>query len=320
MTRWIRNLAVITVTLMLAGGGMARAEYPEGNITAMVGYKAGGGTDVMVRTIAPFLEKELGATVVVENVPGAGSQIAWTKLTQAKPDGYTISNMNLPSMVSKLYDRTPDFNVDSFTYLANVVDDPNVIVTKKGSKFKYLKEVIEAAKANPGAITYGIPSLGSDDHFLVVQLMDKAEIELTVIPFRGGSAPARAAIMGGHVSMGGLNLSEALSYPDEFDILAVSARERSELAPEIPTVSELGYDVFMSSMRGFVGPANLPEDVTGKLLKAFENTFANPEFKAIAEKQGMPVRPLLGEEYRAVANEQNQTARTVWEKTPWVKK
>ncbi len=121
---------------------------PSKPIEVIVGYSAGGGTDVMARTVAPFIEKYLGdgASVVVKNMPGASGQIGITAVATAEPDGYTLGTFNLPGMMARTIDRKADYDADSFTYLANVVNDPNVIVTSKQSGLDTLDKLIAAAK------------------------------------------------------------------------------------------------------------------------------------------------------------------------------
>ena len=297
----------------------AVAEYPEDTITFIVGYDAGGGTDVMARTVAPFLEKYLGgAKVVVRNVPGAGGQIGWTQLAKAAPDGYTIANMNLPSMVAKEWDRETDYDLDSFTYLANIVDDPNVIVANTKSEFKSVADIVAAAKKTPKAITCGFASLGADDHFAIMDFQEQAGVELTNIPF-GGGAPSRAAIMGGHVTIGVLNLSEAVKFQNKLRILGIFAPKRSKLAPDVPTVKEAGYDVVMSSMRGIAAPANLPAEVKAKLMAALGKLEADSEFAKVAKERGQPLGITLGDDYSALVHKMYDIAGKVWKKTPWGK-
>src|SRR6056300_2092454 len=130
-----------TAGAMILSAGAALAEYPEKPIEVIVGYSAGGGTDVMARTTMPFIEKYLGngASIVVKNMPGASGQIGITEVAQSEPDGYTLGTYNLPGMMARTLDRPSKISADSFTYLANFVNDPNVIVTSKNSGITTLK-------------------------------------------------------------------------------------------------------------------------------------------------------------------------------------
>ena len=304
--------------MVTAFASSAFAQYPEKKIEIIVGYSAGGGTDVMARTVAPFLERYLGegATVVVKNMPGASGQIGVTEVANAAPDGYTLGTFNLPGMMARTLDRKADYSAASFTYLANVVDDPNVIVTAKDSKIHTMKELVEAAKADPGAITVGMSSLGGDDHFFLMRLQGDTGAEFTIAPFKG-SAPARTAVMGGHVAMGIFNLSEVLGFREELNILGVATEERSGLADDIPTFSEQGFKVVNGSLRGFVAPLDLPEDVRSTLLNAFQKAYDDPEFSKAMLASGNPVKLTLGDDFKALNQEQYDFAKKVWETTPW---
>lgn len=298
----------------------ARAEFPEHDITMVIGYAAGGSTDVMARAMTPFLEKYLGGkvAVVVKNVTGAGGQVAITQVAQATPDGYTIGNLNLPGSVARTYDRKASYSLDSFTYIANIVDDTSVLVAKADGPYKSLKDVIEAAKKDPGVITYAISGLGGDDHLGGVQLAKAAGVTFTYIPF-GSAAPGRTAVMGGHVAVAGLNISEIQGYEDSIKVLGLMGDERSSFAPKIPTMHELGYDVEMSSSRGFVAPAGLPAEARKTLLAAMKKTYEDPAFQEIARKQGLALRLMLGDAYEAYVRKQSSLIGEVWRTDPWKK-
>jgi len=184
MLKYMQKTALAAVVVMVAG--TAWAEFPDKPITIIVGFDAGGGTDVMARTAAPFIEKYLGAgaSLVVKNVPGASGQIGVTEVANSAADGYTIGTYNLPGMMARTLDREAGYTADSFSYLANVVNDPNVIVTSKASGLDTMEKLIAAAKAEPWAITVGMSSLGGDDHFLLTKLGKVTETEYTIVPFK----------------------------------------------------------------------------------------------------------------------------------------
>ena len=306
--------------LMLASlsAAPALAEYPEKPIEIVVGYSAGGGTDVMARTVAQFLEQELGdgATVIVKNMPGAGGQIGFTEVAAADPDGYTLGTFNLPAALALTHDREADYDVDSFTYLANFVQDPNTIVVSAASGFQTLEEFLAAAKAEPGAITVGLSSLGGNDHFAANMMAGAAGVEFTLVPFKGASM-ARTAIMGGHVAAGTMTLSQTTNFPDELRVLAVLDDERSQFRPDVPTAREQGFAIEMSSLRGIVGPADLAPDVAERLRQALSAVNDNPEFQKIMTEQGNPIAFVTGDAFAGIATSQNAVAQSIWEETPW---
>ncbi|MCE8016128.1 tripartite tricarboxylate transporter substrate binding protein [Halomonas sp. MCCC 1A17488] len=314
------RIPTIAAALCLASvtSTQAFADYPEKKIDLIVGYAAGGGTDVMARTVAPFLEEHLGndATVVVKNMPGASGQIGVTAVAQAEPDGYTIGTYNLPGMMARTLDRDADYDADSFTYLANVVDDPNVIVTPKSSDIDTMDKLVATAQEREGAVTVSMSSLGGDDHFFLIRLSEVTDAEYTIVPF-SGSAPARSALMGGHVTMGIINLSEVINFRDELNVLGIATEERSELLEDVPTFTEQGYDIVNGSLRGFIAPAGLPDEVESSLIEAFEKTYEDPEFREAMLKSGNPVKLTTGNDFEALNAEQLELAERVWETSPW---
>ncbi|MDV7270258.1 tripartite tricarboxylate transporter substrate binding protein [Thioclava sp. A2] len=306
------------VGAMVLSAGAAVAEYPEKPIEVIVGYSAGGGTDVMARTAAPFIEKYLGegASLVVKNMPGASGQIGVTEAAHSNPDGYTLGTFNLPGMMARTIDREAEYDRDSFTYLANVVNDPNVIVTAKNSGLDTLDKLLADAKANPGAITVAMSSLGGDDHFALIKLQNATETEFTIVPFKG-SAPARTALLGGHVAMGILNISEVAEFQDQLNVLGVATKERSPFAPDLPTFKEQGLDLVNGSMRGFIAPAGLPDDAKAKLMDAFSKLAGDQEFLAAMAATANPVEVVTGDDFKTLTSDLYDLAKGVWETTPW---
>lgn len=318
MLRFVKKGIVVGALALMAGA--AAADYPEKPITVIVGFSAGGGTDVMARSVAPFLEKYLGngASVGIKNMPGASGQIGVTEVANATPDGYTIGTYNLPGMMARTLDRKAGYTPESFVYLANVVNDPNVIVTSKASGLDTLDKLLKAAKADPGSVTVGMSSLGGDDHFMLNKLQRKTGTEFTIVPFKG-SAPTRTALLGGHVVMGIMNVSEVAKFKDQLNVLGVAQAKRSDFAADIPTLKEQGLDLTNGSLRGFVAPAGLPADVQKKLTDAFAKLATDPEFIKAMTATANPVEVVVGEDFKTLNGEVLELATSVWEKTPWKK-
>ncbi|MCA8863650.1 tripartite tricarboxylate transporter substrate binding protein [Halomonas sp. SBBP1] len=270
----------------------------------------------MARTVAPYLEEYLGnnVSVVIKNMPGASGQIGVTEVAQATPDGYTIGTYNLPGMMARTLDREAAYDADSFTYLANVVDDPNVIVTPKSSDIDTMDKLVAAAQE--GTVTVSMSSLGGDDHFFLMNVIEQTGGEFTPVPF-SGSAPARSALMGGHVTMGIVNISEVINFRDELNVLGIATHERSPLADDVPTFAEQGYELYNSALRGFVAPAGLPEEVETALMAAFQQTYDDPAFQDVMLRAGNPISLALGDDFRTLNDEQLSLAERVWEISPW---
>lgn len=310
--------ALLAIAAVCLSTAPTLAEYPEKTIEIIVGYSAGGGTDVMARTVGKFLETALGgaASIVIKNEPGAGGQIGFTNVATAKPDGYTLGTFNLPAALALTFDRDADYDVDSFTYLVNFVEDPNTIIVSASSDIETLDEFLTAAKADPGAVTVGLSSLGRNDHFAAIMMEKASGAEFTLVPFKG-AALARTALIGGHVAAGTMTLSQTTAFQDELKVLAVLDDERSPFRPDVPTAKELGYDVEMSSLHGIVAPAGLDPVVTDRLREALAEVNANPEFQAMMAEQGNPIAFTAGDDFANVAANQSSVAKSIWEATPW---
>jgi tripartite-type tricarboxylate transporter receptor subunit TctC len=273
MLKTFACIAVVALSLA-ALAGPVHAQYPERNITLIVPYGAGGGTDVTARMLARDLEAELGKPVTVENRAGGGGWVGWGALAQAKPDGYTIGYLNVPSIyagyLDRQYKRTE--TLESFTPLMNHVLDYNVWAVKADSPFKSIKDVIEAAKKTPDGITVSAFGAGSDDHLAALSMQAETGIKLIIVHHKS-TAEAKTAALGGHIQVLGANISEvaAEAKAETIRVLGVMAPERSRFLPNVATFKEQGFNQVWSVSRGIAAPAGLPGDVQAKLTHAGED-------------------------------------------------
>ncbi|MBD9527087.1 MULTISPECIES: tripartite tricarboxylate transporter substrate binding protein [Paracoccus] len=296
----ITKTAVLTATLLAAGTGAALADWPTDRpIELIVAFAPGGGTDIMLRTLAPFLETELDAQFPVLNRPGASGEIAYTALSQARPDGYTVSSLNTPGFLTMQIGRKLRYDPADICPIARIVEDPGTFIVQAGSEYKSLTDLVAFAKANPGAVSVGTTGVGTDEHLAMLQLEQAAGIDLTAVPF-GGANEAKTALLGGHVAMIGLNVGEyTTSDRSSFRALAQFAEQRSTLAPDLPTAKEQGFDVLMSSERGLAARCDVPEDIRAKLATAVDTALANPEFQEKAKQQALPLSFKSGKDWQA---------------------
>ncbi|WP_109047303.1 tripartite tricarboxylate transporter substrate binding protein [Azospirillum sp. TSA6c] len=314
--------AGLAAVVALVAPGAALAAYPEKPISLIVGYAAGGGSDFIVRSLAPFIEKELGgsARVIVMNRPGAGGEIGFAAIADATPDGYTIGLINSPNVVTIPIERHARFSLDRLDPLYNLVDDPGSFVVHKDSPFQTLADVAAFAKANPNNVTVGTTGIGSDDHLSMLMFQRLTQTQLTHVPFPG-SADAHRALLGRHIQVTSMNIGESARARegDPIRILGVMTEKRSEQAADVPTFKELGFDVKMSSLRGLAAPMGLPPEVRTKLVDAIAKAVQHPEFQEIARKAYQPLRLLPSDQYAAELKTQEATFRTIWKETPWLK-
>ncbi len=263
-------------------------------IQILVGFAAGGSTDVGARILASGLEKELGTSVLVVNKPGASGQIAYTMLSQAKPDGYTIGNTNFPSVVVTYLDptRKATYTRKNFEPLALHVVDPGLFAVKKDSPFKTLKDVIEAAKANPKKIKISTTGIQSDEAFAILQLQKMTGAQFAMVHFSQGIAPAMTAFLGGKIDVFCGNVGDLLAQfkSGEVRILGIMDEKPSPFYPGVKTFEEQGYKLYNASSRGFAVPAGTPKEIINILSEAIKRVVATEEHKKRMADMGLTLR------------------------------
>src|SRR5215208_1596231 len=262
----------LVYALLLAVCGMANAAYPDKPINLIVGYSPGGGTDLIARAIAPYLEKYLGggARMVIVHRPGAGGEIGFAAIANAAPDGYTIGFVNTPPLITVPIERTAQFGgPQRFELLGNIIDDPCNFAVHADLPIRDLKELAAYARANPGKVNVGSTGIGSDDHLVMLMFERAAGVKMTHIPFKG-SADVRAAIQSGQIMVAAMIVGEALQSirgGAPMRNIAQFAPSRSNLAPDLPTAREQGFDIVLSALRGMAAPKGIPADIRDRLVK-----------------------------------------------------
>jgi tripartite-type tricarboxylate transporter receptor subunit TctC len=292
-----RIAAIFTATSLLCAvsPGWA-ASFPQKGraIQVLVGFAAGGSSDAGARILASGLEKELGTSVMVVNKPGASGQIAYTALAQAKPDGYTIVNTNFPSSIISYLDpaRKAAYSRKSFEVLALHVIDPGLIAVKTDSPFKTLKDVIEAAKANPKKVKISTTGIQSDEAFGILQLQKMTGTQFAMVHFAQGIAPSVIALMGGKIDVFCGNVGDLLSQfkSGEVRILGIMDKEQSRFYPGVKTFEEQGYKLYSSASRGFAAPEGTPREVIDTLSQAIRKVVATEEHKKRMADMGLTLR------------------------------
>ncbi|WP_043828885.1 tripartite tricarboxylate transporter substrate binding protein [Muricoccus aerilatus] len=314
-----RSLAVLAASSAAAlAAGPARAAWPERPITMIVAFPPGGGTDVAARTLARFLERELGQSVVVLNRAGAGGEIGWAEMVRSPPDGYTIGFINTPNIVSIPIERQARYKLEDFAPVANVVDDPGAFLVPPDSRFRTLPDLVAFAKANPDTVTYGTTGIGSDDHLAALAFERLAGVRMTHVPF-AGAAPVRNAILGRQIMVASMNVGEGINdmRQDQLRALGQMATERWTEAPDTPTFREQGFDVVQGSMRGLAAPAGVPAPVLERLAAATRAVMEDAEFRRLASQQALPLRYLAPPEYRATLSALRDDLQSLWRAHPW---
>jgi tripartite-type tricarboxylate transporter receptor subunit TctC len=316
----LHRRSLLAAPLLLPGAARAQApRFPDRPIEIMVGFVAGGGTDLDARSYGRALEKRLGGTVVINNRPGAGGELALAATARAKPDGHTLGTTNYPGMITIPIERKAQFTLDDFAPIANLVSDPSAITVRADSPWRRLEELIAAARKDPEKITYASPGVGSDDHLQLVLLEAVTGIKMTHVVFQG-DPQLRTALLGGQVDCMGLNLGAVLQNPEKFRILSQAGASRSRFAQDIPTLRELGLPVEMASQRGVVAPAGLPPAILAQLREATAEIARDPEFVRQVEDRFTEPAFEAGEAWFARLRRERETYLDIWQKTPWAQR
>lgn len=307
-----KNLFVIVLALALiftlaacdsgnAGQGAADGDpldgYPAKNLEVIVAYKAGGGTDVGARLLAADAEEAFGKPIIIVNREGSDGELGYYALASAKPDGYTVGFINLPTFVSLTLERDTKYEIGDVRPILNHVYDPGVLVVRSDSDFDTLDDFIEFAKANPKKITVSNNGTGASNHIGAAHFEHEADIEITHVPF-GGSTDMLAALRGGHVDATVAKISEVSSLVDagELKILASFTPEKLENFPDVETMFEYGYEIEFGSARALVAPKDTPDEIVEYLHDTFKAAMESEDHKAKAAEANLPLKYMSPEE------------------------
>jgi tripartite-type tricarboxylate transporter receptor subunit TctC len=280
-----------------------KAAYPIKPIHLIVGFSPGGSADSVGRALAEGLSARLGQPVIVENKAGANGNIAAELVARSAPDGYTLYFPSIGHAVNaSLYKNLPYDPVKDFTAIGGVFSAPNILIVPANSPYKSVNEVIAAAKANPGKLTYASSGSGTSVHLSGVLFEKMAKIDMIHVPYKG-TGSAMPDVISGQVDMSFPNLPSGLPHVKAGSLraLGVTTAKRSAAAPNIPTIAESGlpgYD--MATWYGLVAPANLPTDIRIRLNKELQSILADPKFKDKLIAQGADPMPGTSEQFAAL--------------------
>jgi len=288
---FVPALAGAMALAALSAPAMA-ADFPEGPITWVVNWPAGGGQDTTSRLLAEPLSALLGVPVVVENYAGAGGLTGMRVLAAAKPDGYTIGMLGASSVIQQ-YTAEGPVTLDALTVLSFFGPDPGALTVAAGLGVESVADYVMKAKEAPGAIINGNDPPGGASYISAAILENQLGVEITKIPY-AGYAPTVAALLGGEVVSATVPVPQVLEHHKSgaVRILGVMSTERHFMAPDIPTFAEQGFDVVAGDFRAVVGPAGIPEDRAKILSDALVAALSSPDFVAKANAAGYMIDPL----------------------------
>ena len=278
----------------LALGAQAAEPYPSKPIRILVGYTAGGAVDAVARIVGQHMSSTLGQPVIIENKPGAGTNIAVRTLIDSAPDGYTLMlTANALAANMALYHPAP-FDAERDVAPVGLVGRvPVVIATKADSDIKSLAGFVQRAKAKPGDVQYATPGNGSTPHLAVEMFAHSAGIQLTHVPYKGGSQ-AITDVLGGQVPLVAVNALEVVPHvkAGKMRVVAVMSAARTPMLPDVPTIAESGYPGFEASVwYGLIAPAKTPADVIAKVHDSLEKALAAADVQKRISDVGGEVTP-----------------------------
>jgi len=288
----------------LPGLVQAQDKYPSKLITWICPYAAGGNADNRSRQVARVMQQVLGQTIIIDNKAGGGGNIGTDAIAKAKPDGYTIGMGNFAPLAVN-HALFKKLNFDPFNDLVPIMlieRGPLILMVKQDSPFKSVKDVVAAAKAKPGKLSYASGGIGGTHHLSGALFEHAAGIDMIHAPYKSGSAGAQD-LMGGQVDMMFEQMYAAMPSikGGRLRALAITSKARSPLAPDVPTMGESGYPaVEVLNWQGIVGPKGLPADIVKILNAAGNKALQDPEVRAKMLEQGNEIAGGTPEQFAAL--------------------
>ena len=300
MRKTLKLLAATTATLVAAS--VLAADYPSKPIKLIVTAAAGGGEDTEARAIAPFVEKQLGTTIVIENQPGAGGKIAFEKFQRAEPDGYTLITYTFPKSVIIEYQGQTHYRTKDYAPIFAWSRSSQLLVVN-AETWKTFDEFLKAAKAKK--LSGGLSGRGSTTHLMGLIALDELGIAVNWVPYEG-SRGSVAALAGKHLDFTICLATSAVSLIQAGKLrpLLLFSDKRDPHMPDVPIPQGLGYQMsFIPTLRGVEAPPNTPASILKVLEQVFRKAAADPGFVEIAKKRRMVLEPVGSQDFaKAVAD------------------
>lgn len=288
----------------------AQSAWPDQPLRWVVPYPAGGGTDVLARTVAEAMRQTLGQQIVVDNRPGAATNIGGQAVATAKPDGNTFMSADnaILAFNEHLFAKMPFSPEKDFTYVGGISRFPLALVVHPSFEAKTVKEFLAYARANPGKLNYASPGNGSPHHLAMEMFKNRTSTFLTHIPYRG-AAPAMQDVMGGQVPCMFLDLAAGLPVIQSGKVraLAIGSAKRIAALPDVPTLAEAGVpNTEVYAFQGILAPAGMPAAITARLNGDLNKALLNPAVVKRMTDFGMEPLPGTPEQFRTMARAESK--------------
>lgn len=287
MIRFMNRLLLVVLAASCGAIAAPRetAAYPDKPVNLIVPFPAGGGADLIARNLAEVGKTLFPQPIVVVNRPGGGGTVSASEVVRARPDGYTLGLMTMSIMTLQPHRVTLPYKTpDDYTPVLEIINVPIVLTVRADAPWKSLREMLEAAKKEPGKIRVGSPGVGTTVHIAIEILKDKAGVDLTHVPF-AGNAESVPAMLGGHVEAIMLHPSDVIPHlrAGRARFLATSETKRSSIYPDVPTFTELGLaEAGIGVYYIVVAPKATPAPVVQTIHDAFKKMIETDAFKKFA--------------------------------------
>lgn len=309
----MRKLFALVPTVAALMVGTAQAEWPDRPVTVICPWAAGGGTDATARMLAKGLENEFGQPFNVVNRTGGGGMVGHVAIANAKPDGYTIGTVTIEIAMYR-HQGLGQIDYNSFSQIALYNAEAVGVHVSTDSPFATVRDLFEAAKANPGKLKASGAGRGGISHMAFAGLVQKMTGSADTIPWvpSEGAAPALQQLVAGAIDLVSTTLAEVktLREAGKVKTLAIVANERNPYFPNIPSMPEaLGIRYAPAAFRGVSGPAGMPDEIIRKLSKALKKVTSSPEFVDFMEKRGFNITYLDAQDYQKFVVETDATMK-----------
>lgn len=315
--REVRRKVVLGMGAIVLASTAAQAyanDYPTHPITLVVGYGAGGGTDMCFRALALTASKELGQSIVIDNKPGAGSSLSIGYVANQKPDGYTLAALSTGAILNQFLVPGIEYDVlRDLTPIAMVAQYQVGLLVRADSPWKSLDDIIAAAKEKAGKVAFSTAGVGTPQHLTMVRLGQKVDASWTHVPYKSGIEASTALIRGDVDVMA--QTAEWVPYVRDgrLRLLNVFTEERMAGFESAPTLLEAGYDLVAPSVLGLVGPKGMDPTVVSRIDKAFQRAIDTPEFRSCTDMFGLKT------DYKSAADFTAHIRNTVTEWEPVIR-
>ncbi len=298
---------VLSVFLCCAVAHAGTDRYPEKVINMIIPFSAGGSSDVQARVMEKYWNKYSPVKWNFIYKPGAGGALGFSDIYRAKPDGYTVGNVNVPHIIIQPLAGHVQFSSEDFIYLCQVVNDPACLVVRKDSPISSTQDLFEKVRANPDRIKGGLVGPLSGHHLIHLDMRSHFDFPAAPIFYKGG-ADQVAALLGGEVDFIYASLAEMLRIKDEIRILGLASKQRSPFIPDIQTLEEQGYPITSGQIRrGYFAPAGIAPERVRWLRDVFRKVCTDPEYLADMHRLGFPEEYLDGPDFEKFISGQKES-------------